>query len=418
MVDGAVFVTPVARREARGNRRLPRPGDIGVKEGARGTDRPGVSERPLPDRRASSATPSDVRLRALGAVMRVGLVRTLAEDDDRAAYWVRHVRIGVVVNEMSAIAVAAHTLVTDPLGGNVLWILALTALGVVAAPVILLLPLRAMMLDWRGPTLFYVWTCLTAAVVIVGTRLDGGASSPMDALLLLALAHHAVAFPPLGVVLVGTVMTAGYLVFVELPGISTTGGFFLTVMGHFTVVCALASANFWAASERMMLLVRTQEMLAGTDPLTGIPNRRLFMERVSRSVEAAAQGRRAVVLLVDLDRFKAVNDSKGHAAGDALLTAVGAALGAAVRETDTVARLGGDEFGVLIHLSADCPVGRLVDRVREAVSDAGRRYGVTASVGMAEIEPGEDVEVLMHRADIAMYRAKTGGGSAVRALDA
>src|SRR5690606_26712717 len=98
-----------------------------------------------------------------------------------------------------------------------------------------------------------------------------------------------------------------YLVFVELPsGLTTSGLFFVTIMGAFTAICAMASANSWADYERQGMLIRTQEALAATDPLTGIPNRRAFLERVTNAVGDAAWGHRAVVCLVDLDGFKAV----------------------------------------------------------------------------------------------------------------
>jgi diguanylate cyclase (GGDEF)-like protein len=180
------------------------------------------------------------------------------------------------------------------------------------------------------------------------------------------------------------------------------------------MVCALASANSWAAHDRHMMLIRTHRALAATDALTGIPNRRAFVERVTGAVNDAAWGHQSVVCLVDLDGFKAVNDAGGHAAGDAMLTAVGAALGAAIRETDTVARLGGDEFAVLADVSVSFSGEVIAERLRAAVEQVGR--GVTASVGVAEVEPGDDVEDLMRRADAAMYRSKTAGGDRVTAL--
>jgi diguanylate cyclase (GGDEF)-like protein len=208
-------------------------------------------------------------------------------------------------------------------------------------------------------------------------------------------------------------MTISYLLFVELPGLTTSGLFFLAVMAFFTMICAMASSNSWAAHDRQILLIRTQETLATTDPLTGIPNRRAFMDRLSAAVAAAAWGHQTAVCLVDLDGFKAVNDAGGHAAGDAMLTAVGIALGGAVRETDTVARLGGDEFAVLADVSAAFSGEELAERLRRAVAHVGSPAGVTASLGVAEVQPGDDVEDLMHRADAAMYRSKTAGGDRV-----
>jgi diguanylate cyclase (GGDEF)-like protein len=309
-----------------------------------------------------------------------------------------------------------YTLLTHSPGRHHPVILGLSALVMVACPALLLLPLPAMMRDHRGPTMFYLWSLATTALIILGTHLDGGASSPLDALLFLTLTYMAVAYSPHGVVAIGGLMTLGYLFFVELPGLTTSGLFFLAVMVAFTMICAMASANAWAAYDRQVLLIRTQETLAATDPLTSIPNRRAFLDRVSDAVDAAAWGHPTVVCLVDLDGFKAVNDAGGHAAGDDMLKAVASALAGAVRETDTVARLGGDEFAVLADISVSFSGEMLAERLRDAVAGVGVGSGVTASVGVAEVQPGDDVEDLMHRADAAMYRSKTAGGDRVTAL--
>jgi diguanylate cyclase (GGDEF)-like protein len=382
-------------------------------------DRRTVTERAATDRRAPRApltgVPQPGRLRRLATTLRAGLYRPLAEDDARASYWVRHVRIGVLLTEVATLAVVGYTLITHSPGRNSPVILGLSGLIVLGVPLLLLLPLAAMMRDSRGPTMFYAWTLATTALVIIGTRLDGGASSPLDALLFLTLTYMAVAYSPYGVVAMGSVMTVSYLVFVELPGMTTSGLFFLAIMAAFTIICAMASANSWAAYDRQVVLIRTQETLAATDPLTGIPNRRAFIERVTGAVADAAWGHQTVVCLVDLDGFKAVNDIGGHAAGDAMLKAVGSALGGAVRETDTVARLGGDEFAVLADVSISFSGEMLAERLRAAVAEVGGAAGVTASVGVAEVQPGDDVEDLMHRADAAMYRSKTAGGDRVSA---
>jgi diguanylate cyclase (GGDEF)-like protein len=350
------------------------------------------------------------------SAVRVGLYRPLAGDDDRVAYWVRHVRNGVLLSEVAAAFVVGYVLVTSSPGRHHPVILGMAVAVMVTVPALLLLPLPAMMRDSRGPTMFYAWSVATTALVVLGTRLDGGASSPLDALLFLTLGYMAAAYSPYGVVATGGMMTGSYLLFVELPDLTTSGAFFLAVMGAFTMICAMSSANSWAAYDRQVHLIRTQETLASTDPLTGIPNRRAYLERVSAAVDAAAWGHPTVVCLVDLDGFKSVNDAGGHAAGDAMLKAVATALGGAVRETDTVARLGGDEFAVLADISATFSGEMLAERLRAAVARVGGGAGVTASVGVAEVEPGDDVADLMHRADAAMYRSKTAGGDRVTVL--
>ncbi|MGY2128478.1 diguanylate cyclase domain-containing protein [Blastococcus sp. SYSU DS0617] len=342
-------------------------------------------------------------------MVRDGLYRPLATDDDRAAYWVRHVRYGVLLTEVSALAVLVYVLFTDTPGRHHPLLVALALLVMGSAPALLLLPLPAMMRDRRGPTMFYLWTLATTVVILSATWIDGGAESPLDALLFLTLTYMAVAYPPYGVVAMGTLMTGGYVAFLGTSGISTNAAFFVSVMVAFTLICTMASANSWAAHDRQVELIGTQRTLAATDPLTGIPNRRTLIERLPLAV-AAAREHRTVVCVVDLDGFKAVNDRDGHAAGDALLQAVASVLAAAVRETDTVARLGGDEFAVLAEVSESFSGEMLAERLRQAVALVGARGGVTASIGVAEVLPDEDVAELLHRADAAMYRAKAAGG--------
>jgi diguanylate cyclase (GGDEF)-like protein len=184
-------------------------------------------------------------------------------------------------------------------------------------------------------------------------------------------------------------------------------------MAVYTSLCVMVSVNAWAAYDRQVLLIRTQKLLAATDELTGSPNRRAFLDRLAPAIADVAGGRGAAVCLVDLDGFKEVNDRDGHLAGDGVLKDVAGALAAAVRETDTVARLGGDEFAVLARTAPDLPGELLAERLRAAVAVVGAGRGVTASVGVATLSAGDDVEAVLHRADEAMYRAKSSGGNRV-----
>ena len=156
------------------------------------------------------------------------------------------------------------------------------------------------------------------------------------------------------------------------------------------------------------------------DALTGLPNRRLFYSKASAAVaEAADGGMRCSVLLVDLDRFKPVNDIHGHATGDAILCAVASRLSASVRETDTVARMGGDEFAVLCRYPRDSGAERVAALAERLVAEVSQSIGigdddasvtVGASIGLAEApKDATDIERLLHFADLAMYRAKSSG---------
>ena len=149
------------------------------------------------------------------------------------------------------------------------------------------------------------------------------------------------------------------------------------------------------------------------DGLTGLANRTLFRDRIERAVKTAGRnGTRVAVLVMDLDRFKDVNDTLGHAAGDDLLVALGARLEEALRSSDSVARLGGDEFGVMLpDPTLPDDVLRAVDRMRAAIEEPvlvqGLPLAIEASIGIALYpENGDDVETLLQRADVAMYKAK------------
>jgi diguanylate cyclase (GGDEF)-like protein/PAS domain S-box-containing protein len=151
------------------------------------------------------------------------------------------------------------------------------------------------------------------------------------------------------------------------------------------------------------------------DSLTGLANQALFRDRVEHAVaRTVRQGARLAVVVLDLDHFKTVNDSLGHAVGDEMLVMVAERIRGCVRAGDTVARLGGDEFAVLLEdLAAVSDTLQLVDRVNGAMQRpfnlAGREVCIGASVGIALDGPGVDSGQLLRNADIAMYTAKRGG---------
>lgn len=157
------------------------------------------------------------------------------------------------------------------------------------------------------------------------------------------------------------------------------------------------------------------------DALTGLPNRRLLNDRLAQAMARAQRNERHVALmLIDLDGFKAVNDSFGHGAGDAVLNETARRLAAVVRASDSVARLGGDEFVVLLdNLAEGNHAARVAEGVVAALSQPipwpGASLHVSASVGIA-LYPGdaENIDELFKRADAAMYEAKRAGKNAFR----
>ncbi|MCK9895999.1 diguanylate cyclase [Frankia sp. AgB32] len=166
---------------------------------------------------------------------------------------------------------------------------------------------------------------------------------------------------------------------------------------------------------RLEISERRLHYQAFHDPLTGLANRALFGERLRDVLDAQRHDRRRfAVLYVDLDDFKRVNDTLGHAAGDRLLQVTAQRLSRAVRSTDTVARLGGDEFAILLIPGGEAPAtvgSRVLTAVRAPALLAGARQTVRASVGLVVADADEELsaERVLHRADAAMYAAKSTG---------
>jgi diguanylate cyclase (GGDEF)-like protein/PAS domain S-box-containing protein len=163
--------------------------------------------------------------------------------------------------------------------------------------------------------------------------------------------------------------------------------------------------------------------LALQDPLTSLPNRALFLDRLALALRRQERdGRMVAVLFVDLDRFKAVNDTLGHFAGDQLLVAVANRLGRILRPGDTIARLGGDEFAVVCEGLED-PSGaeeiaiRILNTLSTPVRVEGQEVIASASIGIAVSEPNATPDTMLRDADTAMYQAKDAGRNRFHIFD-
>ncbi len=171
---------------------------------------------------------------------------------------------------------------------------------------------------------------------------------------------------------------------------------------------------------RMATLVEESRWMATTDALTGLLNRRAFLESTIREVARAKRyNDKLSVVLLDVDHFKHINDKRGHAAGDMVLSAVGTLLNRALRTCDIVARWGGEEFVLVLPSTALEGAEQVAERVREMLESAKIKDGngdlipVTASFGVATYTSGETLEQVVDRADRAMYLAKSGGRNRV-----
>jgi len=214
-----------------------------------------------------------------------------------------------------------------------------------------------------------------------------------------------------------------FALFLASLGIIVAGN--VTPLPPVAIVLAVASmlvATYRSArAYRDVRALPETRRLAHTDELTGLVNRRGFLDAVEDELERHP-GRPTAVLMLDLDRFKELNDTLGHAAGDRLLAELGPRLSAALRPTDTLARLGGDEFAVLCPGAAATGARRVARRLHEAleepfaIGDLAVHVDVSAGIAVAPGD-GRTVSELLQRADVAMYQAK-GGGTAIERYDA
>jgi len=226
---------------------------------------------------------------------------------------------------------------------------------------------------------------------------------------------------------------------------------FLFVNAVITISCGVLLSRLESSLDRQLVISRSLQegqdhlrrvneelqraatalnRLAYFDELTGLPNRRLLMDRLGHTLAAARRAPLSGALLyLDLDRFKNINDARGHAAGDALLVAVGQRLGTRLRDEDTVARLGGDEFVILSTAPAHDPetdartAMAVAGKVREAFDQPftvqDQPYQVSVSIGVVLLgHADQTAEELLRDADTAMYRAKAGGRNRIAFFEA
>lgn len=263
---------------------------------------------------------------------------------------------------------------------------------------------------WRSLLLSFLVVVATTVAVIVLDRVTGPRQSvlPLYAVLVAWTAWSLGLLPGL---LVALGVSSTWLV---LNAIAIDGVGVWNAIARFGALSLLA---YLAAMHRLVSAALTAvARFASTDILTGALNRRALAAAVLREVARCRRERAPLsVLYFDLDRFKEVNDSEGHAAGDALLAAVAQTTQDLLRTTDVLARVGGDEFVVLLPAAALDEARRVAERIRAGVEAVGcRTHAVTASIGLVTwYSLPATPDALLERADHAMYEAKRQGGNRV-----
>jgi diguanylate cyclase (GGDEF)-like protein len=277
-------------------------------------------------------------------------------------------------------------------------LIALAVAASVTTGLVQLVPVDRIVEFGHADAFFLVWSCADLALITALCACDGGADTPLFVLYFLPLAFAALFYP---LRLAGPVVAltlSSYLGVAALVGAPPTPmvGFYAAVLAMVGALCA------WSAREQEL---RQDELsrLSRTDALTGALNRRGFDERVDAELAAAQRSGQTLALVVlDLNGFKRVNDTYGHAAGDELLCWVVTQLDEVVRPADSIGRLGGDEFAVL--LPGTDPVGAEAIATRMA-GVLERRIAVETGIACYP-DQGEDGEALYRVADTHLYEAK------------
>jgi diguanylate cyclase (GGDEF)-like protein len=295
-----------------------------------------------------------------------------------------------------ACACTAAYLLATPERPHRMLLLALTAAAVLSALAVQLLPMEPIVRR-RPEGFFLTWTASFVTVIAAGALADGGADSPLTASFFLPIAFASLSYPTRSLLVVGAMNLVAYgLVVVLGGGRLADAGMFAAALAITTWICAWQTRNHDHRRAELAEVSRTDE-------LTGALNRRGFQERAGAELAVARRsGAQVGVILLDLDHFKVVNDTRGHHAGDELLRDVGRVLAGTLREGDAVGRIGGDEFAILL---ADGDTGGALQRVREQLDPIA-----PASAGAATYPAdGDTFADLCRIADARLYHGKRGG---------
>ncbi|MGH2437898.1 MAG: diguanylate cyclase, partial [bacterium] len=262
---------------------------------------------------------------------------------------------------------------------------------------------------------------LVLLMLTVWVAFSGGVQSPFVWIYAIAIAVYGILWGARWALATATLCSLGLLVVLGLSrmgfGVALAGGssplmvrvYLVSYIAMFFLVAVVAGVLRRQAGEIFRL--------AQTDPLTGIANRRALRQALDREVARATRyGNPCAVLVLEIDRFKSINDRFGHLAGDEALRRVAATLGASCRASDLLARFGGDEFVVVMPYTSLDEGRRVGDRIRRDIEEFTllRGFHLTLSAGLAVYpEDGETSRDLIEAADHAMYRVKQRGGNGI-----
>jgi diguanylate cyclase (GGDEF)-like protein len=319
-------------------------------------------------------------------------------DDSFLQFRERSVRDGVWLSLVTIVIVLVYVLASWDRGHRGL-MLVLLGSALVSTYGVSRLPAAAIVRSRWRERFFLVWTIADVVLIAAIISADGGSRSVLGAIFFLPLIFGSLSYPARSVAICGVISVLAYAAAALLAGGAQADA--VGVVSALLVTAAVMGVSQATNRERQR---RELARLSRSDPLTGCLNRRGFTERfeAERSDHVRHDGRPLGLIVIDLDNFKSVNDTQGHAAGDELLCRVAAALAGDLRPSDVLARLGGDEFAVLLPETGP-------EALQAAAERIGRQLALVsaASLGLACLpEDGETAEELHRSADADLYRAK------------
>ncbi|HXF31634.1 MAG TPA: GGDEF domain-containing protein [Solirubrobacterales bacterium] len=323
----------------------------------------------------------------------------LAPKDLETRFWLRSVAIGGWASVCVGAAGLVYALVYAEEGDELGIVLPIAAVMAMGAAALWLVPWNRFVRSRMREILVLSWALAIVAAITLMAAFDGGARSPLALSIVLPSIFASLAFSRVRVLVVGIAVEAGFglLCLIGSPGGGTA------IVGAVVLGAAITigarQADFHQEWRRQLAHYSL------TDPLTGVLNRRGFTASWRRAPSRGYAAPRATLVLIDLDRFKHVNDSDGHHAGDNLLRWVGSELSATVRAGDSVARIGGDEFAVLLPDTDARAAAPLVERIEERLARRAPHSLGTAS----SPADGAELEQLYRVADADLYANKFAG---------
>jgi diguanylate cyclase (GGDEF)-like protein len=341
------------------------------------------------------------------ATARPPVVSRFDGEEHTKRFWSHYLLVGILVFTGEAVATLVYFLLT-PNGPNRAFLVVFTSVVVLALVASIPLTERFAATTWRTQYSFG-WTIVAGIVVAVSINLDGGFDSPLFFLLALPIVSAALALEVRQVIVCG-VATLGEFTYIwlfdsDVHRLATVIAMFaMTLLGLVVIAVGVSTARSRLLDDEVAL--RTElSTLATIDTLTGCLNHGAFYERLEIEINRALRQKEPLsLLMIDLDFFKAFNDTYGHLAGDDALRGVGRTLITQSRNFDSVGRVGGDEFAVILPTTGAEDAARIAVRMHVAATSAGRP---TMSVGYAQLDTTKSTaEQLVREADRNLYEVK------------